>query len=75
MVYTLWQKWLQFSEWLGTIIGNAILTVFYFTLFAIPGLFLTVIFDKFGKNTQNATYFSDDVSDLIISDMNEAQEM
>lgn len=75
MVYNLWHKWLLFGEWLGTRIGKAILTVFYFSLFAIPAIFLTYVFDKFGKKDQEVSYFSDNVDDLKVIDMDHALEM
>jgi hypothetical protein len=72
MLKELWKSWLKFGELLGTPMANGILTVFYFTLFAIPGICLSLIFDKIGKKFQQDSYFSDDVRDIRLSSIDEA---
>jgi hypothetical protein len=72
MLKELWEIWLKFGELLATPMGNGILTVFYFTLFAIPGICLSLIFDKIGKKFQQDSYFSEDVRDLRLNSFDEA---
>ena len=44
-----WDKWIEISEIIGNIVSKIVLTVLYFTLFAIPAAFLSFISDRFGK--------------------------
>lgn len=42
---TLWQKWKFIAEKIGNFQGRLILTVMYFTVFAIPGIVVTLTKD------------------------------
>jgi hypothetical protein len=72
MLKVLWEKWLKFGELLGTPMGNGILTVFYFTLFAIPGICFSLFFDKIGKRFHHDSYFSEDMRDIRLNSVDEA---
>lgn len=75
MLRSAWDKWIAFSEILGTYVGNSILTVFYFSLFAIPGIVFSTVVDIVGKTNRTESYFSDDVNDLRMSTIEEAREI
>lgn len=72
---TIWNKWLAFGEWIGTIIGKAMLTVFYFTIFLIPALYLSIKKDNVEKEYCDKSYFIEVTSDLSIDTIEEAMEM
>jgi hypothetical protein len=72
MLKMVWEKWLVFGEWMGTHMGNGILTAFYFSVFAFPGICLSTIYDKIGKKFQQDSYFSQDMRDIKLNSIDEA---
>ena len=42
---TLWQRWKYVAEKIGNFQGRVILTILYFTIFAIPGIVVTAFKD------------------------------
>lgn len=75
MLRAAWDKWIAFSEILGTYVGNSILTVFYFSLFAIPGIVFSTVVDIVGKKGRKDTYYSEDVKDLQLQSLEDAREI
>jgi len=75
MLHKFWKTWLHFGEIIGNIVGQIILTVFYFTLFALPGIYFAFFSDKIGKKTQDKSYFSTDMRDLELTSLESAREL
>jgi hypothetical protein len=59
-----WTKWLEISEAMGNVVGRITLSIFYFVLFAIPGLYLTFASDKVGKNFEESSYFINEKTEM-----------
>lgn len=53
----LWKKWLRISEFIGNIMSRIILTVLYFTLFAIPGIGSRLLSDKLQIKSRKESYW------------------
>ncbi len=75
MLRYLWEKWINFGELLAGIFGGMLLTIFYYTIFSIPGIILSYRYEKAGKCDNKGSYFYKDVSALCIKEINEAKEM
>lgn len=71
----IWRKWIDFGEFLAGIFGGVLLTIFYFTIFAVPCFFLSFAYDQIGKCYIEGSYFCSDVSALTIRNIDEAKEM
>lgn len=55
----LWKKWLHVSEKFGNTVSRIILTVVYFTIFAIPGIVSRLFSDRLQAKTKKTTYWID----------------
>lgn len=76
MLRRLWEKWKAFGERVGNITSKIILTFFYFSLFAIPAVFLSFVYDKVGRNYEKQdSYFAEESVDLKLENMEEAKGM
>ncbi|HWQ20149.1 MAG TPA: hypothetical protein VN455_10265 [Methanotrichaceae archaeon] len=60
----LWMKWLEISEAMGNIVGRAVLSIFYFVLFAVPGLYFTFVSDRVGKTFEESSYFVEERTEM-----------
>jgi len=71
---TIWKEWIEFGEWLGNIIGQIVLSVFYFSLFMIPAVILSKKYHLESQSVRNS-YFSNQVSELQLQTIDDAREM
>lgn len=55
----LWRKWLLISEFIGGIVSRIILTVLYFTFFALLGLVVRMFSDRLQIRTKKTSYWID----------------
>ena len=55
----LWKKWLSVSEKFGNVISRIILTLLYFTIFAIPGIASRLFLDRLQTKAKKTTYWID----------------
>ena len=59
MLMSLWHKWMQISEFIGNIISRIILTVLYFTIFAVLGIIVRTFSDRLQIKTKKTSYWLD----------------
>jgi len=71
----IWEKWIIISEIIGNMLSRIILTILYFTLFAIPSIFLTYFVDRFGKKitTPITSYYHNEK--IAVNKLEESKEM
>ena len=71
---TIWVEWREFGEWLGNIIGQIVISVFYFSIFMIPAVILSQNCRTESQSVRKS-YFNHQVSELQLQTMDEAREM
>ena len=76
MANKIWEKWKSLAERIGNVTGKVVFTAFYFSLFAIPAIFLSFAYDKVGKKYHaESTYFNQEVKDIELNNIEKAREM
>ncbi len=53
----IWEKWKFISEKIGNVISRVILTVLYFTIFAIPGIAASLFSNRLRMKAKYKTYW------------------
>lgn len=65
-------KWMFVAEKIGNIMSRLILTLIYFTIFAIPGISSRLFSDKLQIKKKMSTYWID-VKDKVPKDLEESR--
>jgi hypothetical protein len=68
----IWKKWLFVSEKIGNFMSRVILTLLYFTIFAIPGIASRLFTDKLQIKKRKTSYWVD-IKDKVPKDIEESR--
>lgn len=57
MLKQLWRRWQAFGHWIGDFVARVLLTLFYFTIFAVFAVAMSRFHDPLGTKTAASRFW------------------